>query len=148
MSNRLRREGYSTVNSYFMVKNAHLLIEFMEKAFGGKSHDQTMNPDGTIANAEVQIGDSRVMVAEARDNWTPMPCHIYLYVPDTDATYKKAISAGATSVMEPADMFYGDRNGGVRDSCGNYWWIATKIKDVPQEEIQQKHEERFKQQSN
>ena len=70
-------------------------------------------PDGTVLHAEVQIGDSRIMLGQARDEWPPMPSMLYLYEPDCDAAYAKAIAAGAEKVMEPMDQFYGDRSGGV-----------------------------------
>jgi PhnB protein len=93
-------------------------------------------PDGTVGHAEVRIGGSPVMMGEARGPWPAMPCAIYLYVNDTDAVYRRALAAGATSLMEPADQFYGDRNAGVKDPCGNFWWIATHKEDVSPEELQ------------
>ena len=67
-----------------------------------------------------------------------MPVMLYVYVKDTDATYRRALKAGATSIMEPADMFYGDRNAGVKDPSGNQWWIATHKEDVPPAELAQR----------
>jgi len=75
--------------------------------------------NGNVRHAEAQIGDSRVMVGQARGEWKPRPATLYLYIEDTDETYKRAIAAGAKSLMEPADQFYGDRNAGVEDSQGN-----------------------------
>jgi uncharacterized glyoxalase superfamily protein PhnB len=72
-----------------------------------------------------------------------MPTAIYLYVNDADATYKRALRAGATSVMEPADQFWGDRHGGVKDPAGNYWWIATRIEEVPPAELKKRAEDFF-----
>lgn len=86
-------------------------------------------------HAEVKIGDSVIMMGEPMGDFKPMPGSIYLYVKDTDATYRKAIQAGAVSIMEPADQFYGDRSAGVKDPLGNFWWIATHIEDVPPEEL-------------
>ena len=91
-------------------------------------------------HAEVKIGDSRIMLAEACGAWTPMPTMIHLYVPDTDATYRSALEAGATSLQEPADQFYGDRSGGVKDAFGNHWWIATHKEDLSAEEMQRRRE--------
>ena len=76
----------------------------------------------------------------------PMPGAIYLYVNDTDATYKRALQAGASSVMEPADQFYGDRNAGVKDPVGNFWWIATHKEDLSSEEMGKRAEEYMKKQ--
>jgi uncharacterized glyoxalase superfamily protein PhnB len=92
-------------------------------------------PDGTIMHVEVRIGDSKVMMGEPTGQFQPMPAMLYVYVKDTDATYLSAMRAGATSLMEPADQFYGDRNAGVEDPCGNRWWIATHKEDVPAEEM-------------
>ena len=128
-------EGYRTVTPYLVARNLTKLIEFLKQAFGATEKFRSTGPDGAIRHAEVQIGDSMVMMAEARAEFPPMPCAIYLYVNDTDATYKRALQAGATSVMEPADQFYGDRNAGVKDFAGNQWWIGTHIEDVSPDEV-------------
>lgn len=96
--------------------------------------------DNIVGHAAVRIGDS----AAARGEWKPMPGAIYLYVKDADATYKRALEAGATSLMEPADQFYGDRSAGVRDPVGNYWWIATHKEDISAEELRSSAEEYMK----
>ena len=70
-----------------------------------------------------------------------MPAMLYVYVEDVDATYQRALQAGATSVSEPKDQFYGDRSAGVQDSCGNQWWIGTHIEDVSEEELLRRHKE-------
>jgi PhnB protein len=80
------------------------------------------------------------MMGEAGGERQPMPSAIYLYVNDTDTIYKRALQAGATSLMEPADQFYGDRSAGVKDPSGNYWWIATHQEDVPLEELKKRAE--------
>ena len=133
-------EGYHTVTPYLTVQGAAKLIDFLKQAFGAQEVFRTMGPDGTIGHAEVRIGDSVVMMAESRGEWKPMPGAIYLYVSDTDAAYKRALQAGATSLMEPADQFYGDRSAGVKDPSGNYWWIATHQEDVPPEELKKRAE--------
>jgi uncharacterized glyoxalase superfamily protein PhnB len=91
-------------------------------------------PNGTVLHAELRIGDSIVMISDALRQ-PPMPACVFLYVGDTDATYRRAIAAGATAVMEPADMFWGDRFARVRDSAGNLWGIATHVEDVTPDEI-------------
>ncbi len=95
-------------------------------------------PDGTIQHAEVKIGDSIVMLADAAGEWKPRPSMLYLYVNDVDETYRLALAAGATSLREPTTHFYGDRSGGVEDPVGNHWWIATHVEDVSPEEIQRR----------
>lgn len=131
-------DGYHTLTPYLVVENAATLITFLEEAFGGVEISRTTMPDGTILKAVVTVGDSPVILGEARGDFGPMPASIYLYVEDTDATYKRALAAGATSLMEPGDQFYGDRNAGVKDPCGNCWWIATRFEDVPAEEIERR----------
>jgi PhnB protein len=131
-------DGFHTVTPYLVVSDAARLIAFLQQAFDGKETICTTKPDGSIGHAEVRIGDSAVMLGEAGGAWKAMPCAIYLYVPDTDAVYRRALQAGATSIMEPADQFYGDRNAGVKDPCGNLWWIATHIEDVPPEEMKRR----------
>lgn len=128
-------DGYHSVTPYLSVKDAAGLIDFAQTAFDAAVLFRTDRPDGTVGHAELQIGDSRVMVSEACEQWPSMPAALYLYVNDTDATYRRALDAGATTVMEPADQFYGDRNAGVKDAFGNCWWIATHVEDVSSEEI-------------
>jgi len=93
----------------------------------------------------VQIGDSVIMLAEARGEWKPMPGAIHLYVGDTDATYQRALQAGATSLMAPADQFHGDRMAGVKDPFGNVWWIVTHVEDVSPDELQKRADASWKQ---
>jgi uncharacterized glyoxalase superfamily protein PhnB len=130
-------EGFHTVTPCITVEGASRLIEFLEKSFDAVIQDKFFRADGTIGNASVRIGDSMVMIFDAHDQWKAKPASFYVYVPDCDAIYQKALAAGGTSLLEPADMFYGDRNAGVQDSAGNEWWIATHIKDVSPEDIQE-----------
>lgn len=131
-------DGYHTITPYLVIKGADQLIEFLKKTFNAYEIHRTTLADGTLMHAEVRIGDSPVMVAEARGASKPMPSMFYLYVHDTDAVYKRAIEAGATSIKEPSDQFYGDRNAGVIDVSGNQWWMATHIEDVSPEELQKR----------
>ncbi len=133
-------EGYHSVTPYLVVQGAAQLIDFLKQAFDAKESERMAQPDGTIAHAEVRIGDSVVMLADvpgtdAAAHTGPMPAMIHLYVPDADAAYKRALSAGADSLEEPSDQFYGDRRAGVRDRFGNMWYIATHVEDVPPEEM-------------
>jgi PhnB protein len=139
-------KGYHTVTPVLTVHGAAKLIEFLTQAFDAKETYRLPGPNGEVMHAEVKIGDSMVMVGEATDQWKPMPATIALYVEDTDAWYKRALQAGATSVREPSDQFYGDRSAGVKDSAGNQWWIHTHIEDVPPEELQKRAEAWMKQQ--
>ncbi len=86
----------------------------------------------------MKIGDSIIMMGEAAGQWKPLPSMLYVYVPDTDATYQRALQAGGRTLREPRDEFYGDRTAGVEDPCGNQWWIGTHIEDVAPEEMQRR----------
>jgi uncharacterized glyoxalase superfamily protein PhnB len=128
-------DGYHTVTPYLTVKGVSNLIDFLKRAFDATITEQMTAPDGTVRHAEARIGDSIVMLGEAGGEWTPKPATLYMYVQDVDSVYRRAIQAGAVSVREPANQFYGDRSGGVRDASGNEWWIATHIEDVSKEEL-------------
>lgn len=133
-------DGYHSITPYLTVEGAARLIDFLKEAFDAEVRFQMLHPDGSIGHAEVKIGDSLIMLGEARAECQPMPTALYLYVNDTDDVYRRALAAGATSVMEPADQFYGDRNAGVKDSAGNSWWIATHVEDVAPEELKRRAE--------
>jgi PhnB protein len=134
-------EGYHTVTPYLIVTGADRLLEFVRKAFDAEDRFRMDSEDGTIGHAEVRIGDSVVMFAEANEMWPAMPGVIHLYVEDCDAVYERALAAGGASVQEMADQFYGDRSGGVRDPSGNIWWITTHVEDVEPEEMAKRAEE-------
>lgn len=131
-------DGYHTVTPYFTAARAAELLEFIRQAFDGRETLRMAGPDGSLRHAEVRIGDSMVMIGQARDEWTARTNQIYLYVPDVDATYARALAAGARSIREPATHFYGDRSAGVEDAQGNAWWMATHVEDVPPEELERR----------
>lgn len=133
-------EGYHSVTPILMVDDAAKLIDFLKRAFGGREKERFTDPNGKIAHAEVTIGDSIVQLSDAGGEWKPIRVPLLLYVTDTDATYKQALKAGATSLREPMDAFYGDRSAGVKDAFGNSWWIATHTEDVPPEDFQKRAE--------
>lgn len=124
-------KGYNTVTTYLTVRGVLDVLDFVKKAFGAEITEKHMNDDGSVMHAEVKIGDTRIMLGEAAHRWNAMPAMLYVYVPDCDAAYKKALNAGARSVREPTDQHYGDRSGGVKDSAGNQWWIASPIAQKP-----------------
>ena len=100
-----------------------------------------MEDHGKIMHAEFQIGDTIIMIGNGNENSRLFPSMLYVYVEDTDKTYKKAIEAGAKSIMEPQDKFYGDRNAAVEDCCGNQWWIATHREYLTKEQLDERLEE-------
>lgn len=140
-------DGYHTVTPYIIVQGAGQLIDFIKKAFDGNEAELISMPDGTIGHAEIRLGDSVIMVSDARgEDYKPMPTGIYLYVEDCDATYERALQAGATSLMKPMDRFYGDRSAGVKDQFGNQWWIATHTEDLSPQEYAKRKEDFMKEQ--
>jgi PhnB protein len=140
-------DGYHTVTPYLTVRGATKVIDFLKNAFGGKlSHDAIRRPDGAIMHAQVLIGDSRIMIAEESEMAPPTTSTPYLYVADVDGAYRQAVKAGGKTVVEPMDMFYGDRSGGVKDPSGNTWFIATHTEDVAPQELQMRAELFIKQQ--
>ena len=136
-------EGYHTVTPYLLVAGAAELIEFLKTAFHACEKERIMTPDGAIGHAEVIIGNSVIMLADPKGECGPMPGAFYLYLEDMDAVYKRALEAGATSTMEPADQFWGDRLAAVKDRFGNIWNLATHVEDVSAEEMQRRMAARF-----
>jgi PhnB protein len=138
MATHYRPEGYSTVTPYLITERCAEVIEFLKKAFDAELKYAMTAEDGMIQHAEVKIGDSMIMMANAMETHPPMPTMLHLYLPEVDKYYQRAIAAGATSEREPRDEFYGDRSGGVRDVAGNKWWIATHIEDVNPAEMEER----------
>lgn len=131
-------EGYHSVTPHLTVPGVAKLIDFLKQAFGATELMRFAAPDGSVMHAEVKIGDSIVMLGEPTGEFKAMPGVLNMYVPDVDATYRRAIDAGARSLREPADQFYGDRSAGVQDSAGNQWWISTHVEDVSPEEMKRR----------
>src|SRR5580700_304137 len=127
--------GYHTVTPYLAVPDAQGLIDFMVKVFDAKEREIIRKSDGQINHAEIQIGDSVIMLGSTSSTWGNATATLYVYVDDADATYQKALNAGAISLSEPANQFYGDRHAGVKDANGISWWIATHFEDVLPEEL-------------
>ncbi|MFZ0891879.1 MAG: VOC family protein [Thermoplasmata archaeon] len=136
-------DGYHTATPALTVDNASRALEFYAKALGAKERNRSSGPEGKIMHAEIQIGDSVLMIsdefpgmgARSPKSVGGVSSSIWLYVPDVDATYRQATAAGATSVTPPTDMFWGDRHPRIRDPFGHEWSIATHKEDVSQEEM-------------
>jgi PhnB protein len=137
-------DGYHSVTPTLVVKGAAKLIEFMSQAFGAEEAFRMPAPTGEIMHAEVRIGDSVVMLNDAMRQ-PPITSSLFLYVTDVDQVYQRAIKAGASSVVEPANMFWGDRMAQVQDEFGNQWSLATHVEDVPPEEIAKRAEAAMRQ---
>jgi PhnB protein len=122
--------GFNTVTPYFFVTGAHGFIDFLVQGLGGREISRHMNGD-RIANAQVQLGTSTVMVSEASPDYPAMQASYYLYVEEAASAMSRAVAAGATEIMAVMDMPYGDRQGGVRDPHGNLWWLSQRLVDGP-----------------
>ena len=141
-------QGYNAITPYINIKGAAEAIEFYKKVFGAKENGRISMPDGSVAHAEIQIGDSKIMIAEEHPQWdnkSPQtlggsPVCLCIYVEDVDAVFARALSAGAkvTGEMIVKDQFFGDRTGSVTDPFGHKWSIMTHIEDVSFEEMQKR----------
>ncbi len=137
-------EGYHSITPYLMVPPGSKIIEFLVAVFGAKVLRVMENPAGGVGHAELEIGNSKIMLGEACGQWKPTQSSIYVYVADCDATYQAALAAGATTLYEPTTHWYGDRSGGVIDPAGNVWFIGTHVEDVSEEELRRRHAENRK----
>ena len=138
MSVKAIPEGFHTVTPYLISSDAAKVLDFAKRAFGATEVEKHLDDQGRIQHATMRIGDSMIMLGQGSDEWKPMPCMLHLYVPDVDATYKRAVAAGGRSLREPTNEFYGDRSSGVIDETGNQWWIATHVEDVSLEEMEKR----------
>jgi PhnB protein len=123
--------GFATVTLYLLVESADRFVSFLVAGLGGREMLRTLRPDGKIANAQIAIGTSTLMVSEATPRYPAMPASYYLYVEDAHSAMQTALNAGATLEMAVQDMTYGDRQGGVRDPAGNIWWISQRLVQAP-----------------
>ena len=139
-------DGHRTVTPYLAIKNAAKALEFYEKAFGATVRYKLSMPDGRVGHAEIELGDSVIMLADefpeyggkAPEALGGSPVSIHLYVQDVDAFVKRALAAGARERKRVEDQFYGDRSGQLEDPFGHLWWVATHKEDVTPEEMQKR----------
>jgi PhnB protein len=139
-------DGYGSVTPYLVVSGASRAIEFYTRVFGAKELFRMDGPNGTVGHAEIQLGNSRVMLADempamgakAPTTIGGTPVHLLLYVPDVDQVVDRAVKAGATLTRAVENQFYGDRAGNLTDPFGHSWTIATHVEDVPPEEMKKR----------
>lgn len=127
MSTRHKPGGYSTVSPYLVVNGASDTIEFLVRVFDAVELRRFADAAGKVLHAEVRIDDTVLMLADGAEGWPPIPSYVHVYVPDVDATYRRAVEAGASAVQEPVQNEDEDKRGGVKDSGGTTWWIATRV---------------------
>lgn len=134
-------EGYHSLTPYLIVKGGAKALEYYSRAFGAKELFRMPGPDGKVGHAEMQIGDSRFMLADEapeRDVRAPQgasPVHLMIYCEDVDRMFKRALSAGGKELRPLTNQFYGDRSGTLADPFGHQWTVATHVEDVPPEEM-------------
>ena len=137
-------DGYHSVQPYLHIRGAAQAIEFYKQAFGATEIMRMPQPDGRLGHAEIRIGDSVVMLADefpergvhGPQHYGGAPMTLMFYTEDCDAIYQKAVAAGAKSLREPTNQFYGDRMAGIEDPFGFQWYVATHVKDMSPEEMQ------------
>ncbi|MBX6764247.1 MAG: VOC family protein [Rubrobacteraceae bacterium] len=128
MNAEYKPTNYSTVSPYLIVDGAGATIDFLKRVFGAAEVRRFADESGRLMHAEVRIDDTIIMLADpAPPDWPAISSYVHVYVRDVDATYRKALEAGAVSVQEPVKKQDEDKRGGVRDAGGTTWWIATKV---------------------
>ncbi len=139
-------EGYNTVTPYLVIKGAAQAIEYYKKVFGATVVVRMDGPDGRVGHAELQIGSSRIMLADENQSMGATsattignsPVSLYLYLPDVDKVVDKAVAEGAKILKPVQDQFYGDRSGFLQDPFGHFWGIATHIEEVSPQEMKER----------
>ena len=139
-------DNYPRVSPYLLIDGASAAIDFYTQVFDAKERGRMEGPPGQIAHAELEIGDSLVMLSDIfpdSGQQTPKelggtPVNLSIYVEDVDATFAKAIKAGATEIRPPETQFYGDRGGLFRDPFGHQWHVASHVEDVSPEEMERR----------
>lgn len=144
MAVNFKPAGCQQVIPYLLINDPEKTIAFVKKVFGATEAHVSRDPEGRVAHASMKIGDSMLMMGGAGGPFPAMPAMVYIYVPDVDAAYARALQAGATSIREPENQFYGDRSGGVSDAQGTQWWMGTQIEEVSEAELERRAQEAFK----
>lgn len=148
-------EGYHSVTPYLSIKGAAKAIEFYKQAFGATELLRMAGPNGTIAHAEIRIGDSPVMMSDevlnmacaSPDTLQSTSVGLMIYVKDVDAVFASALKAGGTEVRPVVDQFYGDRSGTLKDPFGHVWTVSTHVEDVAPDEMKRRMEKWTKEQA-
>jgi len=139
-------KGYNSVTPYLVIKGAAKAIDYYKKVFGATVVVRMDGPNGQVGHAELQIGDSRIMLADenpsmgnrSAESIGASPVSLYVYLPDCDKVVAKAVAAGAKILKPVEDQFYGDRSGFIQDPFGHLWGIATHKEDVSPKELEER----------
>ncbi len=127
MTAAYKPEGYTSVAPYLLVDGAAQTIAFLVRVFDAVELRRHQDDTGRVRHAEVRLGDTVLMLADAAEGWPSVAAHVHVYVPDVDTVYQRALAAGAASVQEPVKKDDADKRGGVKDAGGTTWWIATQV---------------------
>ena len=127
MATSFKPDQYTSVSPYLIVNGASGTIDFLSRVFDAVELRRFPSPSGGVMHAEVRLDDTVLMIADEADGWPAVAAHVHVYVRDVDATYRRALEAGALSVQAPVKKDDDDRRGGVKDAGGTTWWIATKV---------------------
>lgn len=127
MNSHYKPNTYSSVSPYLIVRGASETIAFLVDVFAARELRRFPDASGKLMHSEVRIDDTVLMIADGTEGWPPLAAHVHIYVPDVDATYRLALAKGAISIQEPVKKDDDDKRGGVKDTGGTTWWIATKI---------------------
>jgi len=130
-------EGFTSVTPFIMVNDAQKVLDFVKRAFDAEEIHVMRDKDGRIWNAKIRIDDGMLLLGDTMGQESA-PSTIYLYVADCDCHYERGLGAGGSSISEPTDQFYGDRNAGLKDPCGNVWWVATHKEALTREAIEER----------
>ena len=139
-------KGYNTITPYLVIKGAAKAIEYYKNVFGATVVERMDGPDGRVGHAELQIGDSRIMLADenpsmgarSAESIGASPVSLYVYIPDCDQVVEKAVAGGAKILKPVQDQFYGDRSGFIQDPFGHLWGVATHVEDVSPQEMKER----------
>jgi len=141
-------QGYHSITPYLVIKGAAQAIDYYKKVFAATEVVRMNAPDGKVGHAELQIGDSRIMLADENPSMGQgytsassigaSPVSLYLYVPDVDKVVERAVAAGAKTLKPVQDQFYGDRSGFIQDPFGHLWGVATHVEDVSPEQMKER----------
>ncbi len=139
-------KGYNTITPYLVIKGAAKAIEYYKNVFGATVVERMDSPDGRVGHAELQIGDSRIMLADenpsmgdrSAESIGASPVSLYVYIPDCDQVVEKAVAGGAKILKPVQDQFYGDRSGFIQDPFGHLWGVATHVEDVSPQEMKER----------